>query len=101
MGFPKVNPLSDVENLKTYRWPDPNDERICRKIYKMAEDFHERDTKFLTGSHRDTLWEKAYMLVGMENMMKYFYMEPEYAKEILHKIMDFQLGIAKHYEKTS
>ena len=37
------------------------------------------------------------MLVGMENMMYYFYEEPEYAAEILHRIMDFQLGIAKHY----
>ena len=37
------------------------------------------------------------MLVGMENIMCYFYAEPEYAREILHRIMDFQLGIAQHY----
>lgn len=99
MGFPKGTPLAEIEALKSYKWPDPDDERIYGKIYKMHEQYHEKDTKFLTGSHRDTLWEKSYMLVGMENMMEYFYSEPEYAKEILHKIMDFQLGIAKHYEK--
>lgn len=96
MGFPRGNPLDDINNLKNYQWPDPNDDRICGKIYKMAKDFQDGDM-FLSGVHRDTLWEKAYMLVGMENMMVYFYTEPEYAREILHRIMDFQLGIAAHY----
>lgn len=96
MGLPKGYPLADIERLKNYKWPNPNDERICKKIYEMAELFNENDT-FLGGSHRDTLWEKAYMLVGMENMSMYFLTEPEFAKEVLHRIMDFQLGIAQHY----
>jgi uroporphyrinogen decarboxylase len=96
MGFPKGNPLSDMDQLKKYQWPDPNNEHICGQIYKMAADFPGGDL-YLTGSNRDTLWEKAYMLVGMENMMAYFYTEPEYAREVLHRIMDFQLGIAAHY----
>lgn len=96
MGFPKGNPLAEISSLGSYTWPDPNDERICGKIYKMAKDFSGGDI-FLSGRNRDTLWEKAYMLVGMENMMEYFYTEPEYVREILHRIMDFQLGIAAHY----
>ncbi len=96
MGFPKGNPLADVGSLKDYRWPDPNDERICGQIYEKAKGFPGGDV-FLSGSNRDTLWEKAYMLVGMEQMMIYFHTEPEYAREILHRIMDFQLGIAAHY----
>lgn len=96
MGFPRGNPLADISSLKTYQWPDPNDERICARIYTLAEQYPGGDL-FLTGSNRDTLWEKAYMLAGMENMMAFFYTEPEYAREILHHIMDFQLGIAAHY----
>jgi len=96
MGLPKGNPLSEIENLKSYQFPDPDDERICGEIYRMAENFKGGD-EFLAGSHRDTLWEKAYMLVGMENMSMYFLTEPEFAREVLHRIMDFQLGIAKHY----
>lgn len=98
MGFPRGNPLADMDNLSSYQWPNPDDARINQQIYDNAKDFHGGDV-FLSGSHRDTLWEKAYMLVGMENMMEYFYTEPEYAREILHRIMDFQLGIAKHYIK--
>jgi len=77
-------------------WPDPNDERIVGKIYGLMDEFEPGDL-FLSGSHRDTLWEKSYMLVGMENIMTYMHTDPEYAREILHRIMDFQLGLAKHY----
>lgn len=98
MGFPRGNPLAEPAALKGYRWPDPDDERICSKIYALAKGFPGGDL-FLSGRNRDTLWEKAYMLVGMENMMVCFYTEPEFAREILRRIMDFQLGIAKHYLK--
>ncbi|MBQ4152887.1 MAG: hypothetical protein IJD11_00905, partial [Oscillospiraceae bacterium] len=100
MGFPRENPLSEPDKLADYVWPDPDDPRICNKIYEQAKDFRKldyADQLLLCGSHRDTLWEKAYMLVGMENMMCYLYEEPEFAAEVLHKIMDFQMGIAKHY----
>ena len=94
MGLPKICPLAEMDALKTYRFPDPDDERIIGRLDRMTAQFPGGDV-FLGGSHRDTLWEKAYMLVGMENMMIYFH--PEYAREVLHRIMDFQLGIARHY----
>jgi uroporphyrinogen decarboxylase len=99
MGLPESYPLTEVEDLRCYSWPDPDDERICAKLYQMAEAFPGGDL-FLAGSHRDTLWEKAYMLVGMENIMLCFFTEPEFVREVLHRIMDFQLGIAEHYIKV-
>lgn len=98
MGFPRGHPLADVSALRSYAWPDPDDPRLVSRIYHHATDF-DRDACFLAGSHRDTLWEKAYMLVGMENLMEYFHTEPHYAREVLHRIMDFQLSIARHYLK--
>ena len=97
MGLPEEYPLDEPEKLKDYRWPDPADERIVGQTYRLREQFVEGSDIFLNARHRDTLWEKAYMLVGMENMMVYFYTEPEFAKEVLGRIMDFQLGIAKMY----
>ena len=96
MGFPRKNPLAEMSSLKNYAWPDPEDERICGKIYTLKKKFQGGDC-FLAGSHRDTLWEKSYMLAGMENMMVWLRTEPNHAREILRGIMDFQLGIAKHY----
>lgn len=100
MGFPRGNPLHDLPaGLAQYAWPDPQDERIVRQIYDKAMGWS-RETTFLCGSHRDTLWEKCYMLVGMENAMCFFHTDPEAMREVLHRIMDFQLGIAAHYLKA-
>ena len=99
MGLPKGYPLESPHLLKTYTWPDSDDERICDLIYQKAAKIPGGDV-ILAASHRDLLWEKAYMLVGMENMMVYFYTEPAFAREVLHGIMDFQLGIARHYLKV-
>jgi len=97
MGFPRGHPLANlVEALPGYAWPGTDDERICGQIYEQVKSCN-RHEMFLTGSHRDTLWEKSYMLVGMENVMCFFYTEPEAVRELLHRIMDFQLCIAKHY----
>ena len=96
MGMPEVCPLAKVENLVGYAWPDPDDERLVQPVYDQARVFPGGDL-LLTAAHRDTLWEKAYMLVGMENMMMYFLSEPDFAHEVLHRIMNFQLGIARHY----
>ncbi len=96
MGFPRYNPLAEPKSLNGYRWPDPDDERICRSVYEQAEHYPGGDL-LLAGRHRDQLWEQSYMLVGMENMMVYFHTEPEFVREVLHRIMDFHLGMAKHY----
>jgi uroporphyrinogen decarboxylase len=97
MGFPREHPLADLPSaLGSYQWPDPDDERICGWIYERAEGW-DRKESFLRGSHRDTLWEKSYMLVGMQDLMCFFFTEPQAVRELLHRIMDFQLGIARHY----
>lgn len=96
MAFPRGNPLRKVEYLRGYPWPDPNDERICGPIYAKARDYPGGDC-FLGGSHRNLLWEKANKVVGMEELMMAFLTEPEFTREVLHRIMDFQLAIARHY----
>ncbi len=95
MGFPQHHPLAQIEDLRTYRWPDPDDERICGRIYSAARRLPPEE--FLTGTHRETLWEKAYILVGMQNLMEYFFSEPNYVREILRHIMEYDLAIARHY----
>ena len=93
MGFPRGNPLADLPAaLPSFEWPGPDDERICSKIYDSTEGWNKEET-FLSGSHRDTLWEKSYMLVGMENMMCFFYTEPA-ARKITQGRMALQGGIS-------
>ncbi len=38
IGFPVGHPLADLPGaLKDYEWPSANDERICGRIYELAE----------------------------------------------------------------
>ena len=37
------------------------------------------------------------MLAGMENVMCALYTDPEAVRELFHRIMNFQLGIVRHY----
>jgi len=96
MGFPRRHPLQDRRALDTYAWPDPDDPRIVGPIQRAIRGTRTGDA-FLGGSHRDTLWEKSYMVAGMENMMCAFRDDPAFAREVLHRVMDFQLGISRHY----
>lgn len=99
MGYAVDHPLSDLSRLGEYRWPDPDDERICSQIYERAEEV-DRENFFLIGSHRETLWERSYNLVGMDRLMLAFMDQPDEVKEVLRRVMDFQLGIARHYAKV-
>jgi uroporphyrinogen decarboxylase len=96
MGFPVRHPISDEASLRAYRWPDPDDERICGPIFERAKAFPGGDL-FLSGSHRETLWEKIYMLAGMENVMTWIFEAPDLVRELLRRVMDFDLAIARHY----
>jgi len=96
MGFPQKHPIPTPADLRNYTWPDPDDERIAGKIRQDAEAFGGGDA-FLSGSHRATLWERTYVLVGMENAMVYFYTEPDFMRDVLHRVMDFDLAIAHQY----
>jgi hypothetical protein len=75
MAYPCAHPLAPAANLDWYAWPDPDDERICGHIYHQAGRFPDSDAS-LCGSHWETVWEKAYMLVGMERLMPCFYTHP-------------------------
>ena len=93
MGLPVVNPLADITKVDSYPAPDPHDPRICAPIRETSLDF-DRDERFLMGAHRDTLFEQAYMLVGMENLFVAFHEEPNAVRTLFHRITDFHLGLA-------
>ncbi len=100
IGFPVAFPISSPEALRSYRWPDTvNDAHLIEPIYATAKAFVNPTDAFLGGSHRNTLWERACQLVGMESLMDYFYSEPGFIRDLFHSITDFHLGIAHHYLK--
>jgi len=99
MGMAREHPLAELSRLDSYTFPHPDDPRLCRRIYERAERA-DRGKRFLSGSHRETLWERCYNLVGMDNLMIAFTDDPGRVRELLHRVMDFQLGMAQHYAEV-
>ena len=99
MGFPAVHPIAGAKDLSRYKLPNPNDERIIKKISEQAKGW-DRENTFLVGAHRDILWAKLEKLCGMEKAMMFLYDEPEALRGLLHGIMDFHLAMAGHYLKA-
>jgi uroporphyrinogen decarboxylase len=96
MGMPQHNPLADITRVDSYPFPSPYDPRICERIAAGPGEY-DREQQFLCGHHRDTLFEQAYMLVGMENLFVAFHEEPNAVRTLFHHIIDFHLGLAEQY----
>jgi uroporphyrinogen decarboxylase len=88
--------LQEPADLEGFDWPDPDDERICARIYHMAEQFPGGD-RWLSGGHGCLIWEIAYRMVGMENLLVYFHTEPDFVREVFRRIGDFHMGLARHF----
>jgi uroporphyrinogen decarboxylase len=96
MGLPEGNPLADITKVDSYPFPDPRDPRIVAGLHGPRPEF-DREQAFLGGAHRDTLFEQAYMLVGMENLFIAFHEEPNAVCALFRRITDFHLGLAEQY----
>jgi hypothetical protein len=98
-GTHKTTALPTPDKLRSYRWPNPDDDWICGKIYRQAKDFPGGD-QWISGGHGPLIWEIAYPLIGMENLLEYFYTEPAFVKDVFDHIAEFHLGLARHYVKV-
>lgn len=88
--------IQSPSDLAKFTWPDPNDERICGPIYEQAEKFPGGDL-WISGGHGCLIWELAYPMVGMENLLMYFLAEPNFVSDLFERLSEFHLGIAGHY----
>jgi len=96
MPMPKHNPLADLAAGDSYCSPAPDDpERVQSLRERLARG--DRREALLSLSHRNTLFERAWKLVGMENLLMLMASEPEKADWIFDHIIDFQLGMARIY----
>jgi len=103
MGFPRMHPLADLNLVDAYPFPNADDPALYGAIFEGKQRFLEEGkdkTHILSGANTDTLWERAYMLVGMEDLMAYFYTDPELVHRLLDRILAFQMRIAEHYVKA-
>lgn len=92
LPYPVKHPLADLAALDDYAWPDPDDPRLLEPVKR---DMH--PSRLMLGTHGLTLMERAHSLMGMENLFLALMTEPDKVKLLLHKIADFQIGMAEHF----
>jgi uroporphyrinogen decarboxylase len=91
-----THPLSEWENFEKYVFPDPN----APGYLDYAESLIARgcaNDRIVTSYHFCTLFERAYILRGFENILVDMMTEEYLTCALLDKITDFHVELAKRY----
>lgn len=85
-------PLLTEPTLVGYSFPDPEDERFFADIPEKLAKHGDRFRAFSIGF---SLYERAWTLRGMENLMMDFIDHPDFVRELLHEIADYNIAQVK------
>lgn len=97
IGIVENNLLAEP-TLDGFSFPDPRDSRFFSDIPVLIDKYPDRWRVFRIGF---SLYERAWTLRGMENLMVDFYEEPEFVAELFNAICDYnlaQVDEALHYD---
>lgn len=94
MPFPIAHPLdAALEDFSRVVWPDHEDPRL------FADLQHVRCTpdQLLIGRHPFAIYERAWLLAGMQPLLTAMSDRPERVDRLFERIGDFEEGIARRY----
>jgi uroporphyrinogen decarboxylase len=87
------HPLADEKALGTYRPPDPNRAELYEDAPRTIRNF--KDEYWIVGVTVTTIFETAWALRGLEQMLMDFALNPELAERILEIPYQYHLAAAK------
>jgi uroporphyrinogen decarboxylase len=93
MGYVVGHPLQDWEALGSYRWPDPDDPA---KYEGMEERFSGSEGKYVMTGLGLTLWERLWMLRGMEQALVELQTQRERMEALADRIVEYNLGVLRN-----
>jgi uroporphyrinogen decarboxylase len=88
IGIPKGCVLSEP-TLKSYTFPDPLDPRFFTDIPECIQKYGDRFRVFQIGF---SLYERAWTLRGMQNLLMDFYDNPAFVHDLLNTIADYDIA---------
>lgn len=83
--------------LKDFVFPNPNGALVYAGTDELIKQFSDRWRVWHIGF---SLFERAWALRGMENLLADFYENPEFAHELMDKISDYQCQVISHAAKN-
>ncbi len=84
----------DGEKMRAYKIPDPDDPSLYTHVKAAVEKYGKE--KFIIGSCQCSIFETAWYLHGMEDMMFDMAADEDYTNELFDKIMQFPLRAGLH-----
>jgi uroporphyrinogen decarboxylase len=92
--FPVEHPLEGrLDRLSTLVPPDPHDP----KLYADLVNLRHSDGTLLIGEHPSAIYERAWLLAGIQNLFEAMSDQGNQVDELLQHIVEFELAVAAHY----
>ena len=88
MSYPVYHPLSDLERLDGYPFPDPQEPGLMDGLLEGVD----RREILVSARQMLLLLERAHVLMGMENLMVAMLLDPDRVQVLLRRIADYQLA---------
>jgi uroporphyrinogen decarboxylase len=94
-NFPKSHPITSMEELKNYEWPDPKDPELLDPIQHYIDEY--QDDYFVMVDLSSTLIEAAYAhLVGTQNFFLMLFDQPELINGVLDGLTEYYTELGKN-----
>ncbi|MEX0322659.1 MAG: uroporphyrinogen decarboxylase family protein [Puniceicoccaceae bacterium] len=87
------HPLEDDDAISSYKAPDPEREELYTDAASTLKNFQK--DYFIVGSTMTTIFETAWALRGLENMLMDFVEDPDLASEILDIPLEYHRAVTK------
>ncbi len=87
------HPLADEEAIDNYKAPDPERPHLYKEAESTIKDY--KDEYFIVGVTVTTIFETAWALRGLDNLLIDFIENPDLAEQILQIPYDYHLAAAK------
>ncbi|MEG0913948.1 MAG: uroporphyrinogen decarboxylase family protein [Oscillospiraceae bacterium] len=85
---------TDGDKMRSYRIPDPDNPELYKDIQEAVQKYGKE--KFIIGSCQCSIFETAWYLHGMEDMLYDMAADEDYTNELFDKIMQFPLKAGLH-----
>ncbi len=94
-NFPNFHPITSMEDLKNYTWPDPADPELLDPIKSLLDEY--QDEYFIIVDLSSTLIEAAYAhLVGTQNFFLMLFDEPDLICGVLDGLTEYYTELGKN-----
>lgn len=92
-SFPVTHPLRDPEMIDNYPFPSPEEADLTSAVRAAKE--VKRDEVLVAGDNGWGLFERAWLLVGMERLFVWSYRYPGAVKRLIERIAEVKVGLTR------